>query len=259
MTEHRPVPPLLLERLAAGELDPEQERQVRARLEQEPEGLARLAALAGDEAQILEAYPPRVVAAAIELRAAKQRQGSARRRLAWAALPAAAAAVVLALVLRPLLTGPTDGVGPTERVKGGPLLVVYRKGEDAVEQLAEGDAVRTGDLLQIGYNAAGAVHGVIISIDGRGRATLHFPRTSQESTRLKQEGEQLLPYAYELDDAPAFERFFFITGQRPLDVGALMKQAESMASAGRDSLSPPSGAAAVGLLLTKSGHPAVTR
>ncbi|MCP4157377.1 MAG: ActD protein, partial [bacterium] len=40
----------------------------------------------------------------------------------------------------------------------------------------------------------------------------------------------LLPNAIELDDAPGFERFFFITSTTPIDVPALLTTAEKLAA-----------------------------
>jgi hypothetical protein len=62
---------------------------------------------------------------------------------------------------------------------------------------------------------------VIASVDGAGVVTLHYPLREDappEATAMAPE-PHALPHAYALDDAPRFERFFFITGSDPLDVG----------------------------------------
>ena len=60
----------------------------------------------------------------------------------------------------------------------------------------------------------------LVSIDGRGVATLHFP-DDVDPTALAHGGAMALDHSYELDDAPGFERFLRVTaGQRlPLDAG----------------------------------------
>ncbi|MEZ4473614.1 MAG: hypothetical protein R3F60_23055 [bacterium] len=61
--------------------------------------------------------------------------------------------------------------------------------------------------------------------------TLHFPDTASADTALPA-GQQLvtLPHAYQLDDAPRFERFFFVTAHHPLDVGELLAEARQLAA-----------------------------
>ncbi len=98
-----------------------------------------------------------------------------------------------------------------ERDKGlFPHLFVVRKGPHALEWLADGTAVAHGDLVQVGYVAAGHTRGVIVSIDGRGQVTLHHPAAPDLPPRLQPRGRQPLSFAFELDDAQAFERFVFV-------------------------------------------------
>ena len=58
-----------------------------------------------------------------------------------------------------------------------PHILVHRKVNDTVELLESGDEAKAGDLLQIAYVSAGADYGVILSIDGRGVVTLHYPES----------------------------------------------------------------------------------
>jgi hypothetical protein len=86
--------------------------------------------------------------------------------------------------------------------------------------------VHARDLLQISYNAAGEGFGVVISIDGRGVVTRHLPEEGGVSTKLGS-GDIPLPNAYELDDAPRFECFYFITGEAPFAVDAVINAAKA--------------------------------
>jgi hypothetical protein len=70
---------------------------------------------------------------------------------------------------------------------------------------------------------------VIFSIDGKGLVTLHFPENQADSTLLQPRDRVLLQSAYELDDAPEFERFFFITAQSEIQVGHILDMARSLA------------------------------
>ena len=83
-------------------------------------------------------------------------------------------------------------------------------------------------MLQLGYVSAGRRYGAVLSVDGRGSVTLHFPESPAGSPELKG-GTVSLPSAYELDDAPAFERFFFVTSDAPFDVGTVMESARQLA------------------------------
>jgi hypothetical protein len=63
---------------------------------------------------------------------------------------------------------------------------------------------------------------LIASIDGAGAVTLHYPLHDDappEATAVSAD-TTALPRSYQLDDAPAFERFFFITANAPIDVQA---------------------------------------
>jgi len=244
------VPDLLLEKLALGELEGDVARAVEARLAAEPGGRERLVALRADDAAILAAYPADRLATAIEGRAriaAAARASAPRRRpWLWPALSVAVATALVLLVLRPgggpdsstgslfPLDGPDapDAIGTT-RAKGptGARLAVFLRRDDQAERLPPGSAVAPHDRLQLGYVAADAAFGVLVSIDGRGQVTLHFPESAGADTALSHDGEVVLPYAYELDDAPGFERFLLVTANHPLAPTAVAGAARRLASA----------------------------
>lgn len=64
---------------------------------------------------------------------------------------------------------------------------------------------------------------MIFSVDGRGRLSLHFPKSETASGQLEQNKKIPLPEAIELDNAPSFERFFFLTADQPIDIGQVLK------------------------------------
>jgi hypothetical protein len=109
-----------------------------------------------------------------------------------------------------------DGV----RVKGAARLVVFRQVGKQAERLEQDAVARAGDLLQLRYDSGRHSYGVIASVDGAGVVTLHFPSSEDappEATAMAKRST-VLPHAYALDDAPKFERFFFITANEPIDV-----------------------------------------
>ena len=94
-----------------------------------------------------------------------------------------------------------------------------------------------GDLIQLTYVAEKSKHGVVFSLDGAGSVTLHWPERPDGSTLLKTDGETPLLHAYELDAAPLYERFVFVTSDRPIDVNRVLKAARELASNARSAAS----------------------
>jgi hypothetical protein len=237
------VPDILIEQYVLGELPEEKAREV-----ERSEGFAdRVAAIERDNVAFLEQCPPEAFVTRIQNQyEAEQQQASAAPRLRSArsrtrtirfmalAVPGAAAALTLAFVL---LGGigldTTPVVDPDDeivRLKGAePEISIYRSVAGEAEELSDGDAASQGDRLQITYTAADKPYGAIVSVDGRGTVTLHFPLTASGEPELVVGGEQQLPYAYQLDDAPDFERFFFVTSEQSFDVRRLLSRIESQA------------------------------
>lgn len=201
----------------------------RARLEQAPPGelTARVAALREDNERELAAYPP---GPAVELIEARLRKVPRRRRRWLAPLVVAGLAAAAILILPHSPAHETDEP-ETTRVKGRARLLVFRQVGDRAERLHDDDAVRSGDVIQVRYNAGGARYAVIASIDGAAGVTLHFPANTEAPTDVG-EGTHTLPEAFALDDAPRFERFFFITANEPVDVGGTLDALRALARRG---------------------------
>lgn len=253
-TQSTPIPDLLLEKLVAGELQADKARELRARIEADPTLAARVAELERSNAEVLAQYPASEMSVRIGHRVrahqAAEAQKTPRRSAWWIAGPALAAATAVAIIVAVGIdTSPTVSGGVVEPpdsilFKGDPSLAIHLQASPRTVALADGDMASAGDNLQVLYNARGAAHGVILSIDGRGTTTLHFPSSEDASTALKQGGEVALEHAYELDDAPSFERFFFVWSNAPIQVGEVVRAAEQVAH-GKDaaaaSLILPSG------------------
>jgi hypothetical protein len=245
----REPPNVLVEQLALGELDEAQAAPLRAQLEREAAegGRDRLGEIAASNAEILADYPPERVAA--EIRRRHDRTASAGRRRSraglWVLAPALAAAAVLIWVvtrggeddtvanLDSSATLVDDGQPEKTRIKGGvePHLVIDRKTQASQERLAADDLVAPGDLLQVSYVPAGRTQGVIVSIDGAGAVTLHHPSDAAAEPLLLAGKEVPLTHAYELDEAPEFERFLLVTRDGgPTSVAEVMAAAEQLAT-----------------------------
>ena len=262
------LPDWLVERAALDEVPPAS----RDRLERaDPGELAgRVAALANDNAAELARYPAGPAVAQIEARiAAETRQRTERRRrrrLGWLGLATSAAAVLVVTRLvaeRPVpdeRPGARVTQGDGTRVKGSPRLVAFRQVGGEVERLAQDAVVRAGDVIQLRYNPGGQSYGVIASVDGAGVVTLHFPLSEDappQATAVSPE-TTTLPNAYALDDAPGFERFFFITASGPVDVQGALAAVRSLArrdDSATASLDLPAGLRQWSLRLRKPDRP----
>ncbi len=155
------------------------------------------------------------------------------------ALSAASAvfAVIAAILLMPWITGTqqmkqtlTDDV----RIKGaGPKLVLYRIRGKQAEEMQDMSTAHKGDIIQAGYIATGEYrYGVIISIDGRGTVTTHFPESGSNRSELVLNKKTLLNRSYELDDSPRFERFIMVLSPAPIDTSEVIKKAKKLAISG---------------------------
>jgi hypothetical protein len=233
----------MIERLALGELDPATAAGVRQRLIDEgrsPE--AEVAALALSNREILAEHPAAQIAAAVSgrLATARTRKWDGGRRPIWlfAGGPlvlAGAAALALVVARRPPSTTSSnveqDAVEETG-IKGATSLHVYRHGRQGDERLPDGAHAARGDLLQLAYRTGeGARFGVLLSIDGAGNVTVHWPDgNAAAAATLSSRGEVRLPAAYELDDAPAFERFFLVTAAGPFPTSSVLGAARALAA-----------------------------
>jgi hypothetical protein len=270
---HRKISDFHLEQYLLGEA-PE---WVNKAVKEDPEVLARVRALEEDNEAFFRDYPADETVASIQERveAEEERESveetvpdwakaSSREEAAAQVLRAllgsltlrpgiavgavaAAAAVAVLLALPFFLTQtPEAALGGRQdeyvRLKGmDPSLSIYIQNPSGeAKELTSGETVSAGDTLQVAYIAAGARHGMIFSVDGRGTVTLHFPASPFESDALERGGEVSLPYSYTLDDAPRFERFFFVAASEPVDVAGVMGHVEEIiASDGADALDAP--------------------
>lgn len=210
---HRPTS-LRLEQMRTGER-PVDDADTDAR--------AALAALAEDDVVVLARLPPRTTAARILDEAGRTRTPPAT---AWKFLIAPALAVAGSIgffVVRAPVDDVADRADRTDLadlVKGSsPGLVISQTLHGATVDLEPGATVKPHDVVQVQIRAAGASFGVVVSTDGSGHVTRHHPASGSDTTLPA--GKTALPFSFELDDAPRFERFFLVTSASPLDVAVV--------------------------------------
>ncbi|MBN1221923.1 MAG: hypothetical protein JXB23_01650 [Candidatus Aminicenantes bacterium] len=228
-----------LERYILGELPDEETKEIGRLAATDPDLRTALEEIEFSNREILALYPPPTVRAGLTtlLEDIPKKSFPLKRVLTFSS--AAALLLILILVL-PLLKEKSGIVPPDSEqdlmlIKGIPKvnlsvtqLLVYRKIQDRVEILSDGDRAKAGDLLQLAYVSTEESYGTILSIDGTGTITLHFPETKGKSTQLEMNKQCLLPNAIELDDAPGFERFIFLTSGSPIDVDSVLIELEDI-------------------------------
>ena len=260
--KHHDVPEILIEQYALGELPPGKAREV----EQSDGFRERIARIEQSNAAILAQYPPEQFITRIqnqfsaeqEREVAEPRAAQKRPVLRWVAFALPGAAVLVAGVLIAVqgffgagLGGNASDLDDVVRIKGSlPELSVYRSVEgpdtrdEEAEELTDGAIAHAGDRLQLAYNAGDRQYGVIVSVDGRGGVYTHFPLNLSSEPTLVVGRNQQLTYGYQLDDAPRFEHFYFITSYDTFSVQQLVQTIRSQAvgiTEGADSLELPDG------------------
>ncbi|MBN1523904.1 MAG: hypothetical protein JW904_05445 [Spirochaetales bacterium] len=128
----------------------------------------------------------------------------------------------------------------TTRLKGSeyintPRIALFKKiideEQETAKQLLPKEVLHQGDEIQVRYYSGKYSHGIIISIDGRGAVTLHSPSPRTESTELVKYKDTFIKNSFKLDDAPYFERFFFILGNTPIQsIDGILLSAEKLGS-----------------------------
>ena len=249
--KHHEVPEILIEQYVLGELDP----QTASDVEKSPRFAERVAQIAQSNSEILAEYPPEHFIARIQNQFdAEQGRAEAigsessvrpgRRRLyRWVAVALPSAAALVAGVLLAVqgfvgvgFGGANSDLDEVVRIKGsGPELTVFRSVAGAqtqdveAEELGDGAVARAGDRLQLAYNAGDREFGVIVSVDGRGGVYTHFPVDLSSEPSLVVGRTQRLGFGYQLDDAPRFEHFYFITSDEPFSVHQLIQAVRDQA------------------------------
>lgn len=229
-----------LERYRLGELPAADRRTLADRLTGDEALHTRLSALEQSDREIAGRYPAREMAVAIRQRAAvlgaEERQNASGRLRAWLVPLTVMAGCVCAMVIAASLwLRPPAPEDTTIKGGGQPSLVVHRRLGEGSEPLNRGAVARQGDEVRIGYRASGGAYGAILSIDGRGTLTQHLPRTGDRAAALQASGTVFLDFAYELDDAPRWEVFYFVTAGAPFDLETVRRAVRQAAAGGQPS------------------------
>lgn len=104
------------------------------------------------------------------------------------------------------------------RIKGmESRMEVWKKTTKGIVQLENLSDAREGDEIQLRYSVPQKCFGILFSMDGNGTLTMHM---GDENKAIALEPGKMvtLPFAYKLDNAPKFEKFFLLTSQNEFEL-----------------------------------------
>ncbi len=231
------IPDWKLEKYLTGDLPAEEMREIRKMEEVDEIFANRVKMLREDNAAILKRLPFEKLSEKIATMPGRSNAGAGNTvRVNFKLVKlAAAAALVLAVVTVALFSQRSlseqntqlmevamadvsgdDGV----RIKGmDSRMEVWKKTGDSAVQMENLGEAREGDEIQLRYAVAEKCFGLLFSMDGNGTITMHM---GQENRAVELEPGKMttLPFAYKLDNAPKFEKFFFLTSKDEFELNA---------------------------------------
>jgi hypothetical protein len=225
-----------LELFLLGELPADEKRDLETLLASDAGLRARLAAIRAHDPVFASAYPAREMVSEIgdRLRAARlparvpaqppslaERLSGFLPRAPGLRLAGAFALVMLAAVPVVLQFRSATEESRLKGIEAG--LALYRSTPAGPERIRPGAVAAAGDVIQIEFQPAGSAHGAIVSVDANGKVTRHWPPPGDGGTDLTRLPGRRLPNAFRLDDAPGFERFYFLHSPSPFALASLEK------------------------------------
>ena len=106
------------------------------------------------------------------------------------------------------------------RIKGlSARMEVWKKTGDSAVQMENLGEAHEGDEIQLRYAVAEKCFGLLFSMDGNGTITMHMGHENR-AVELEPGKMITLPFAYKLDNAPKFEKFFFLTSKSEFELNA---------------------------------------
>ncbi len=229
------IPDLHYEQILLSEISEEEARKILA----ESGSKEKIEQLKESNAEILFNHPPHKIVEQINARLKMKKKSFIsdlipKKLIAQIASAAAALAIITIAIINP--ASPGDSSGDGNNIKGlTPKLQVFRDESDGPNSvfrlLEDGATVHENDLIQLSYRPAGQPFGIIFSIDGTGAVNPYYPRYfSDLANELGKGGTVNLDFSLRLDDAPLFEKFYFITSEEEFSPAEVEMIAENFAA-----------------------------
>lgn len=233
------IPDWKLEKYLTGDLPAEEMREIREMEATDEIFAGRVKMLREDNAAILKKLPFEKLSEKIAMMPGRSNAGAdntVRVNFKLVKL-AAAAALVLAVVTVALFSqrslseqntqlmevAMVDASGAGDdglRIKGlSARMEVWKKTGDSAVQMENLGEAREGDEIQLRYAVAEKCFGLLFSMDGNGTITMHMGHENR-AVELEPGKMTTLPFAYKLDNAPKFEKFFFLTSKNEFELNA---------------------------------------
>ena len=231
MTTVNKISDFKVERYLLGEL-PEKEMAALRQREAEDEVFAtRIRALREENERILKDNPFAALEAKLEEADVSGDEAGRSAYSMWLKLAAALVVAVgiftMVAVNRDVSTFDNAGssvevamadVDESTRIKGlDARIEVWKKTGDSAIQMKNLDEAREGDEIQLRYAVPEKCFGMLFSMDGNGTITMHMGDENQ-AISLETGKMTTLPFAYKLDDAPKFEKFFLVTSKEGFSI-----------------------------------------
>ncbi len=229
------IPDWKLEKYLTGDLPAEEMREIRDMEATDEIFAGRVKMLREDNAAILKKLPFEKLSEKMATMPGRSNAGAGNTvRVNFKLVKlAAAAALVLAVVTVALFGQRSLSEQNTQlmevamvdqnddvRIKGlSARMEVWKKTGDSAVQMENLGEAREGDEIQLRYAVAEKCYGLLFSMDGNGTITMHM---GQENRAVELEPGKMttLPFAYKLDNAPKFEKFFFLTSKNEFELNA---------------------------------------
>ena len=227
------IPDWKLERYLTGDLPESDMREIRE-MEAADEIFAnRVKMLREDSEAILRKLPYDRLAERLDSLPGRDTYGHGKPVNFGIVKLAAAAALVLAVVTVALFSQRSLSEQNTQlmevamvdqnddvRIKGlSARMEVWKKTGDSAVQMENLGEAREGDEIQLRYAVAEKCFGLLFSMDGNGTITMHMGHENR-AVELEPGKMTTLPFAYKLDNAPKFEKFFFLTSKSEFELDA---------------------------------------
>lgn len=239
------IPDWKLEKYLTGDLPAEEMREIREMEATDEIFAGRVKMLREDNAAILKKLPFEKLSEKIATMPGRSNAGAGNTvRVNFKLVKfAAAAALVLAVMTvavfsqrsisqegGTVLANRADGAQPMEvamvdqnddvRIKGlSARMEVWKKTGDSAVQMENLGEAREGDEIQLRYAVSEKCFGLLFSMDGNGTITMHMGE-GNKAIGLEPGKMTTLPFAYKLDNAPKFEKFFFLTSKSVFELDA---------------------------------------
>lgn len=231
------IPDWKLEKYLTGDLPAEEMHEIREMEATDEIFAGRVKMLREDNAAILKRLPFEKLSEKIATMPGRSNAGAGNTvRVNFKLVKlAAAAALVLAVVTVALFSQRSLSEQNTQlvevamadvsgddglRIKGmDARMEVWKKTGDSAVQIENLGDAREGDEIQLRYAVAEKCFGLLFSMDGNGTITMHMGHGNR-AVELEPGKMTTLPFAYKLDNAPKFEKFFFLTSKDEFELNA---------------------------------------